>query len=144
MNAQTSFLTVCCGMRSVEVNGSFVVGEVREPVANQALGARGPVLACDTKEGRDAPHGHHCSLSLSLLESRPRRRRSASLARGEPSDNEMKYAEQGVASRRIPLPGSEGVLDINQCAFCIEAFAGATCEAAKSVKNPCSPWIQGY
>ena len=36
MNAHTSFLTVCCGIRSVEVNGSFVVGEVREPVANHS------------------------------------------------------------------------------------------------------------
>ena len=26
MNAQTSLFIVCCGMRSVEVNGSFVVG----------------------------------------------------------------------------------------------------------------------
>ena len=34
MNAQTSFFIVCCGMRSVEVNGSFVVGEVREPVSS--------------------------------------------------------------------------------------------------------------
>ena len=97
MNAQTSLFIVCCGMRSVEVNGSFVVGEVREPVANQALGARGPVLACDTKEGRDAPHGHHGSLSGSgLLVSLPRRVTSR-LRVGEPSDNVMKYADQGVA-----------------------------------------------
>ena len=74
MNAQTSLFIVCCGMRSVEVNGSFVVGEVREPVA------------------------YHSSIAT------------------------LSYV---CPSAAVSAPY-------------VLSVAGATCEAAKSVKNPCS------